>query len=414
MRPAGYNPLQAGDDGMNPSPILFHGNVNGWIYTKAQCLSWAHQNARRLPFYYEQWVRLDGNKVHVHVRLTHQRADKTFYGPESQEWPMMMINGARRIHFYNGSVPFRNEPTTVTDGIELQRSNGTYVLQQRTPFSLTEPWQGVEIGTNAVGQWRLIGLYTPGYFLANYNVDAIAARESWEGGNTNTYTANLPMAHLDSDNTWLRSYTYIVGTEAEIREYVYAQERLPTPYFVFNQFNGRNGWVIFDGGYDQKEPFATDDWRVTLTGKRNDGSPDSPFNARPAKLMSPYGSWQAADFNAVYIRMAYSGPPGIGAQTTLQLNWLLDGQAPDGVNPEFPNQNRLRFPRGVRDPAEQSLPFTVINDGQFHTYKISFAGQPRWTGVIQQFDIVHPESPAYVPPGEVLTLRYFGARDPGE
>ncbi|MBC8152290.1 MAG: hypothetical protein H7Z72_05205 [Bacteroidetes bacterium] len=32
----GYNPLQAGDDGGNGSPILFHGFVNGWIYTKTK------------------------------------------------------------------------------------------------------------------------------------------------------------------------------------------------------------------------------------------------------------------------------------------------------------------------------------------------------------------------------------------
>lgn len=405
----GYNALQAGDDGKNPSPILFHGNVNGWIYTKAQCLSWPHRNARRLPFFYEQWVRLDGNKVHVRVRLTHERPDKTFYEPRAQEWPMMIINDARRVHFYNGSEPFTGDATITTDAIESRNGNANIVTHQRTPFGLTEPWQGIEIGTSA-GAPRLIGLYTPGFFLGNYNVDAVAARENWEGGNTNTYVANQPLAHLDSDNTWLRSYTYIVGTEKDIRDYVYTQERFPRPDFVFNQFNGRSGWVIFDGGSDQKEPFSADDWRVTFTGKVENGVQ----NAQPAKLLSPYGSWRAAEFNTIYIRMAYSGPPGIGPQTTLQLHYLLNGQAAEGVSSEFPNQNRIRFPRGVRNRGEQSVAFNVFNDGQFHTYKISFADHPKWTGIIQQFDITHPISPAFVPPGEVLTLRYFGTRDPGE
>src|SRR5919202_3800028 len=174
-REIGYNPLQAGDDGGNPSPILFHGFVDGWIYTKAQCLSWPHQNARRLPFFYEQWVRVEENKVHVKVRLSHQRDDKTFYGVEAQEWPMMMINGARKVHFYNGDTPYTYDQTTITDGVE-SRQGANVTPHDRTPFGLTEPWQGVEIGSN-----RLIGLYTPGYYWGNYNVDAIAAGESWEG-----------------------------------------------------------------------------------------------------------------------------------------------------------------------------------------------------------------------------------------
>ncbi|GAB3901724.1 hypothetical protein [Spirosoma agri] len=400
----GYNPLQAGDYAGHSSPILFHGFINGWIYTKAQCLSWAHSDARKLPFFYEQWVRLDGNKIHVKVRLTHQRADKTFYEPESQEWPFMMVNGARKVHFYNGDKPFTNDVATVTDGIE-GKVNGEYITHQLTPFGLTEPWQAVEIGPD-----RLIGLYTPGYFWANYNVSNLAANESWEGGNTITYIANLPMVHLDSDNTWYKEYTYVIGTESEIRAYAYAQERFAQPDFFFNRFNGRNGWAIFDGGYDQKEPFTGNNWEATLTGKEQNGL----LNAYNAKLISPHGSWKAADFNTVYLRMAYAGPPGTGAQAPLRLTWLINGQAPEGVDNAYPTQNKARFPKGVRNRTEQSLQFMAINDGQFHTYKFSFANQPKWTGIIQQFELAHEATPTYVAPGEKLTMQYFGTRNPGE
>jgi hypothetical protein len=405
----GYNPLQAGDDGGNPSPILFHGFVNGWIYTKAQCLSWAHQNARRLPFFYEQWVRVDSNKVHVYVRLTHQRSDKTFYEAKSQEWPMMMINGARNVHFYNGSFPYTNDPTTVTDGIETRNSDGTILTHEGTPFTITEPWQGVEIGTNA-GAPRLIGLYTPGYFHVNYNVSGIQNRATSEGGNTITYTANQPMIHLDSDNTWLRSYTYIIGSEPEIRQYVYAQERTATPDFVFDKAHGRNGWIIVDGGYDQKEPFSTDNWRVSVTGKADNG----PVNGYHTKLISPYGSWKTSDFKTLYIRMAYSGPATIGPQAPLRLAWLLNGQASDGFDGGFPKQNAIRFPRGVRSATEQSIGFSAINDGLFHTYKIDFTGSTNWTGIVQQFEIAHNFKPVFVAPGEVLTVQYVGAQNPGQ
>ena len=410
----GYNPLQAGDDGHNPSPILFHGFVDGWIYTKAQCLSWAHRDARKLPFFYEQWVRVDGNKVHVNVRLTHQRPDKTFYNAETQEWPMMFINGTRRVHFYNGSAPFTNDPTTVTNGIEGPKGNGDFVLHQGTPFGLTEPWQGVEIGTQPsglvnVGEPRLIGLYCPGYFKANYNVGDITSYENWEGGSTFTYTANLPVFYLDSDNTWYKSYTYIIGSEREVRDYVYAQERFPTPDFIFNTFNGRNGWYTHDGGFDQKEPFTTDNWRVTFTGKTENGQ----TNAQGTKLISPYGSWPASGFRDIYIRMAYSGPPGTPAQMPLELVWLLNGQAPDGTDDKYPNQNRIRFAKGIRKSAEQSVPLVVANDGKLHTYKISFANQPMWKDIIQQFEIKHGSTSSFIAPGEVLELAYFGTRNPG-
>lgn len=415
----GYNPLQSGDDGHNPAPILFYGSIDGWIYTKAQCLSWAHRDARKLPFFYEQWVRVDDNKVHVHVRLTHERPDKTFYPPESQEWPMLMVNGTRRMHFYNGSAPFTHNPATVTDGIESTGTNGSYVLHQGTPFGLTEPWLGADIGTMPAGsvqagQPRLLGLYCPGFFKGNYNMAAISALDNWEGGDTHTYLANQPIIHLDSDNTWYKSYSYIVGSEREVRDYVYAQERFPKPDFMFNTFNGRNDWVIVDGGYDQKEPFVTNNWRVTFTGKTENGPGGAPqINARGSQLKSPYGSWPANGFSDVYIRMAYWGPPGTAARMPLELVWLLNGQEPEGIDEKYPNQNRVRFARGVRKASEQTVPLVVTNDGRMHTYKISFANKPMWKDIIQQFEIKHEFTPSFIPPGEVLEINYFGTRNPG-
>ncbi|RIV18452.1 hypothetical protein DYU11_28165 [Fibrisoma montanum] len=393
----GYNPLQAGDDGGNPAPILYQGIVNGWIYTKAQCLSWPHMDARLLPFFYEQWVKLKGNKVHVKVRLTHRRGDNVFHNASQQEWPMMMINGAKTVRFYNGSQPFTGAPTAATNAIE-RRNGDDYVLHQGTPFGQTEPWQGVEIGAN-----RLIGLYCPGFYRASYNVAVPWLRDDWEGGNTMTYISNHPMVHLDSENVWLKEYTYVVGTEQQVREFVYAQPRQNTPDFHFRKADGRNGWFIWDGGYDQKEPFVSDNWKVTFTGKTENGV----TNAWGSKLMSGYHSFKASEFNSVYIRMAYSGP-----QTQLHLTWLLNGQAPDGMDPSYPNQNSLRFPKGVRD-QNQFVVIPVINDGKMHTYKVSFAGHPMWKDIIQQFEITHGNAYTFLPPGEVIELNYLGVNNPG-
>ncbi|GAB3887688.1 hypothetical protein [Spirosoma agri] len=393
----GYNPLIAGDDGGNPSPVLFHGLVNGYIYTKTQCLSWAHQNARLLPFFYEQWVRLDDNKIYVKVRLTHQRADKTFYSFEEQEWPFMMINGARSVRFYNGSAPFTNAPTNVSNGIE-QAQGGSIITQQSTSFYVTEPWQAVEIGTN-----RLVGLYSPEFYRVNYNVAAIPAGDNWEGGNTMTYAGGRVFDPLDSDNTWYKEYAFVIGSESQIREYVYAQPRASKPDFWFNKAHGRNQWYVFDGGHDQKEPFQVDNWTVTYDGHIDNG----PLNARGTKLVSPAGSWRTSEIDTIYVRMGYKGP-----EKQFNLEWLLNGQAPDGTDPNYPNQNAARFPKGGRPYGQQIVPFSVLNDGQIHTYRVPVATHNLWKDIVQQFEITHTAGTAVIAPGEQVELVYFGATNP--
>ncbi|MCK8490667.1 hypothetical protein M0L20_02315 [Spirosoma sp. RP8] len=394
----GYNPLQAGDDGGNPSPVLFHGLINGYIYTKTQCLSWAHQDKRLLPFFYEQWVRLDENKVHVKVRLTNQRGDKGFYNFEEQEWPFLMINGAKSVRFYNGSAPFTNAATSTSDGIErAQTQGGSIITQQISSFYLTEPWEAVEIGAN-----RLIGLYSPEMYRANYNVAAIPAHDNWEGGNTMTYLGGRVFDPLDSDNTWLKEFTLIVGTEAQIREHVYAQPRLTKPDFWFDKTNGRNQWYVFDGGHDQKQPFRVDNWTVTYDGHIDNG----PLNARGTKILSSTGSWRASDIDTIYIRMGYKGP-----EQQLNLTWLLNGQSPDGINPEFPIQNSLVFPRGARPHYGQVLPISVVNDGQIRTYRIPMR-HSLWKDIVQQFEIIHTQGTSVIAPGEQIELVYFGTTNP--
>lgn len=399
----GYNPLQAGDSGGNPATLLFHGFVDNWIYTKYQCNSWSHVDNRMLAFFYEQWARVDGNKVHVKVRLSHQRADKTFYRPYQQEWPMMMINGTRLVRFYAGSAPFTKAPVSTSDGIE-RRTGDAYVTHQLTPFQITEPWMATEVGTSRDGSTRLIGLTGPEFLRVSYNVHAVEGGSNDEGGNTITYWAHHPIVHIDSDGIWLKEYTYVVGTEAQIREHAYALPRAARPDFVFTKARGRNDWHIIDGGRDQQEPFGQDNWTVTFDGK---AEPGRPVNARGTKLVSPVGSWRAADAGTIYVKMRYKG-----REDHLNVMWLLNGQAPDGVDSKYPNQNAARFPRGVRNMLTQRMPFTVSNDGQMHTYKLNLGNNGEYKDVIQQFEIVHdPEGPV-IAPGEEIELVYFGVNNP--
>lgn len=399
----GYNPLQAGDSGGNGARLIFQGQIDGYIYTKYQCNSWSHVDNRLLAFFYEQWVKLVDNKVYVKVRLTHQRADKTFYRAYAQEWPFMMINGAKNVRFYNGNSPFTMGQTSVSNGIERIINGDTYITHQLTPFQITEPWMGTEIGANPNGETRLIGLTGPGFHHVGYNVSAIQSQDNSESGHTITYWGHHPFVHIDSDNTWLKEYTYIVGNEREIRDFVYAQPRSTKPDFSFTKANGRNGWYIQDGGHDQKEPFQVDNWTVTFDGKAD---PGQPLSARGTKLMSPMGSWKASDFNTIYVKMRYSGP-----ENSFRLAWLLGGQAPDGIDSNYPNQNAIRFPNGVRNYGAQSASFNIINDGQMHTYQINLGSNPQWKDVIQQLELAHIDGPV-IQPGEVLEMVYIGANNP--
>lgn len=408
----GYNPLQAGDDGKNPSPVLAQGIVDGWLYTKTQCLSWPHRTALRLPFYYEQWARLDDNKVYVRVRLTHERPDTTFYGPNEQEWPFLYLNGALILRFYNGDAPFTYAPTTVTNSIERRTLTGGYVMHQGTPFGVTEPWQAAEIGQSG-GSSRLIGIYSEDMYRTTNTVLVIEAQENYEGSSTSTYVSGRPFVNLDARQVWNRSYDLIVGSEQQIRDHVYARSQLvraAKPDFLFSRPSGRCGWYALNGAHDQNEPFGQDHWRVTFDGQRD--PVNSPTNARNTKLLSPCGSWPAAlTGGTVYLRMAYRGP-----ESRLKLTWLLSGQAADGMDSNYPNQNALRFPNGTRPNADnsQALEFDVIGDGQLHTYQLPVGGKASWRGIIQQFELKHTEGTAVIAPGEQFELVYFGATDPGD
>lgn len=391
----GYNPLQAGDSGGNPSTLLFHGSIDGYIYTKYQCNDWQYTDNRKLQFFYEQWARLDGNKVHVKVRITHANPDKAQYPARGQEWPFAMINGARISKFYVGDSPFTGGNMTSTNGIE-----NSSTLMTNAGFPVQEPFMLVDAGSYN-GQTRYFGLYEKNFYYGNTNLSDFSYSNTTDGP-TITYVGSQPIRFLDSDNTWYFEYTLLVGTESEIRTWVYSQPRETTPNFSFTQANGRCRWYTLDGTTDEKEPFPSDDWKLTFTGKAD---PGQPLSARGTKLMSPYGAWQTGSAGTIYITMAYSGP-----ETQLQLAWTLAGQEPSGINSSYPNQNGQRVPKGMRN-YEQRKAFTIINDGQFHTYAVPLSSSSLYTGTVIQYEL------GYIPgstltPGDSWKLRYFGTSNP--
>ena len=400
----GYNPVPPGDHGGNASPILFKGKVDGWLYTKAQSISWPHIQKTILPMTYEQWIRVNGNKVEVKVRLVHSRPDKTQYEARSQEWPFVMVNGARISRFYTGDQPFSFQPSTGTNGIERTNSTGTIITHQGTPFFLTEPWMATEIGRNPNGETRLFGLVSPTMYKSNYNVAVPEAGDNFEGGNTMTYLCGQPFDHLDSDKTTYFSYTFVIGTETEVRSTAYAIPRMDKPDFKFTQKNGRAGWYWFDGALDQKEPFADDNWKLTFVGKTDNGV----TSANNTKIISPAGAWRAAQIPVIYVRMKTNT-----SRSQMALGWALNQQAPDGTfDTNYATQNQVRYPKGQVNNTTQRQVFAVTGDNQWHTYAIPVSSNSNWNGIVQQLEIKH-EGSGTVPINETFEIAYIGANNPG-
>ena len=356
-----YNPLQIGDTYHNPSEVVEFYRDDTLIYVKTHMRLWP-LNGEFAQGYMEMWVRLNGRAVEIYYRTTYFRSDKTFYPVEQQEHNCLMINGARRnVVYYNGPNPYTNDTITSTPGFEVV--NGVETPNEQTPFNVSEPWMGVQVGDN-----QFIAQYA-GHRVTNTQY-ARADTAASEFENPTTYTAHVPMQIFDSDGVYFNRVAFVLGTIQDIRNYVYAQPRMSIPDWNFTAAKGRNFWYVWKG-IDQKEPFTSDVWDVT-------------FNNNEGKIVSPTVSFKAADFNRLKIQMAYTG-----AKTKLVLMWLISGQKEAGLKAELPQQEQTRFPQGTRASSvydSQRVQFDVIGDGEERIYTIPLSGS-QWKHAIQLFEI---------------------------
>jgi hypothetical protein len=107
-----WNPIGAGDGYGNPATVVEHSNDGKTIYTKTIPLQWV-LNDVACECFIEQWIRLNGNAVQVHNRLTNNRSDHTQYHSYGQEAPAAYTNGTFwRLFTYNGAAPYTDAPLT--------------------------------------------------------------------------------------------------------------------------------------------------------------------------------------------------------------------------------------------------------------------------------------------------------------
>lgn len=397
----GYNPLKNGDSGNHPSTMLFHSKINiggkQYIYTKTKLLSWSHTNTRELPVIYEEWrTLLDDNKLDIWTRITHSRDDLTDYGAYQQEWPLMMINGARYVRYYNGDAPYTKAPTTSSNSLERMENNN-YVVANRE-FGISEPWIGVEIGPN-----RMIAQYAPWGYRTAYNWMNPQNGDNNDGGFQGMYTSFHPLSNFDAKGVWLKHHVWIIDSEDNVRNFVYSQNHNTVPNYSFNQSTGRNGWVGWDKVTDQQEPFTDNQgWKTNWLGKTDNGV----TSANNAKIRSPYTSFKASDCPTLYIKGAYTG-----SRQAFQVNWTEVGQEPELMNGNFPNENAKRTPKGNRS-VNQYTNFTMQGDGVSRVYTVNMGWS---TGYINQFEIaqgsIAPNE--VIVPGQQFRVEYIGCTNPG-
>jgi len=213
-----WNPIQVGDAYGNPAEVVESRCADGEIYVKTIPLLWDMKNEVAECFF-ETWLTLDANTVHVRNRLTcHRTDDKWPPVPKTQELPAVYTIGDRSsLYTYVGDAPWTKAPLTKieNDGPPWEYwGPGTKKSELNKPH---EKW-----AANVDEHMWGVGVYN-------------AKTEKFVGGfhdkpgggahdNSTGYISPLRTAALDKNSVYEYEYDLIVGTIDEIRRFVYERE----------------------------------------------------------------------------------------------------------------------------------------------------------------------------------------------
>jgi hypothetical protein len=322
----GYNPIQAGDAYGNKAEVVAFERRENLIYVKTIGKQFALKNYPG-EVYIEHWLRLSGNAVKVHARVTMFRsADKTQYQARDQEFPCMYLNGPyHNIWGYKGNQPFTNGP--------LHREGPPMNFEN---IDITEQWMAAT-DNNGFGA----ALYVPGnyfwrkgYFGTKYFGDEYQDDTGYIGA---TWFQQLD---YNSVNEW--DYEFVVGNVNDMRSYITTQALAKPdtgPNYRFD--TDRKGWYLSE---------ATD------TGWPIQGKLDVKLQSgRQNQIKSPGSFWRGKDNPKIYIRAAFQTQ-----NSTYQFFWRRWDDY------EF-------LPMGSR-----IYNFPIQNDGQFHTYELDMRDKSGW------------------------------------
>lgn len=409
----GYDPIGVGNVGEMGSPVQAMNYVTGndnrqYLYIKTQLLNWPSGKdgfADELTgCWLEHWIRVDGDKVLVKARITHDNPDQTNYGGFNQEWPNFIMNSSTgQVAFStatstSGAVTFSNLIEQGQNDNAFQASKGVPRSFQQTPFYVSEPWQAI----NLHGKWW--GITGQDYYRATNT-----AYKVWGGGNSTgedtgddegnkpgTYLSAQVMLEAGPSVTYYTDYTFMVNADVNaIRSYANSlpQEALD---YTFSSSRGNNMWYCVQG--NQTGSGDDSGWPVSLGAFNQDAGG---VTARNSSISSPARRWAASGISTIYVKMAYSGN-----RSTLNLNWLRNGQNPNNLDPDRPNESAARFPNGS-SVGKNSVSFAVTGDGLMHTYAVPVGSSADWQGIIQQLYLN-----GFQTAGEPVRLKYIGTINP--
>jgi len=230
-----------------------------------------------------------------------------------------------------------------------------------------EYWTSTENWSALVNDddWGL-GIYHP---VAYLTVGGFHGPPGVGGPNNNStgYIAPLHTDILDHDIVYEFEYTLILGNlHDDIRSYVYSQAQSSGPHHFFGQ--DRQHCLPYNLT-DQAPPFEGF-WPLTLD--QND-----PIIVLPPTL------WNATDVPRVLIRAAYTTQND-------QAEIFFAGE--DGA---FSGDKRLAF--------------TIIPDGEIHTYEVDLSSHPQYSGLITRlrFDPIQARNP-----GDIVNLYFLTTVSP--
>jgi hypothetical protein len=192
--------------------------------------------------------------------------------------------------------------------------------------------------------WGL-GVWNPGCvrFIGGF------AGKPGEGGPKDGPTGYIaPIRREIIDHNLVHEYGYalLLGDRREIREWVYAQPRRPAPpAWAFER--DRQGWTYRN---------ATDaGWPIR-------GELDVDLSGDNPQIISPPGTWHAADAPRLELEAAFTG--GVDR---VAIYWTT------AAEPDF-SANRVAV-------------FPVTGDGQMRAYRADLAGSDTYRGLVTQLRI---------------------------
>jgi hypothetical protein len=322
----GWNPIQSGDVAGNRSKIVAHINNGKTIYVKCIPMHWPLDNVPG-ECYYESWITLEGNAVKVHARLVNKRPDTKQYPAREQELPAVYTNAPyHRLVTYLGDRPFTHDTLTY---VPNRNRSGNPDIQ----FPATENWAAnVNENNYGLGIWSQgTERFACGFFGDSFTGDSKA--------DATGYIAPNQTEVLDYNIVYDYSYTLILGTVNQIRDYVYNHAK-KTELPAWNFTKTRAHWY-YENTTDSGWPIRSE-LVVKLKPK--------------ATLVSPDTYWNAKDAAELVIEAAYTGHAD-----SAKVYWRL-------LDKKFDENN--------------SLAFAVMADGRFHTYHIPLRSSSLYQGTL--------------------------------